>query len=191
MHVWVCGVGSGRGTVVSQSQPHPRKQAVKAVEMQERAATTVAATEGLAAAAATTAEAEEGDAVDEVVQSEINLRVAASKGDMAAILIAEQEAYNIRTASQHLTKHCHSYTIVAAPAPQPPPTAPQPHIPSPTALALSAQRCSPPPRAPHSDEPLSYAILSESPHTRSTPDSTYTPRPPFTASLGPIWSRRR
>ena len=127
----------------TQSYPSPsrtRKQAVKAAERQEKAAT---ATEGLAAAAAMTAEAEEGDAVDEVVQSEINLRVAASKGDMAAILVAEQvEAYNIRTAS--LTEHCHD--ILAAPAPQP-------HSPShtsptsPTAPALSTPRRSP--SAPH------------------------------------------
>ena len=81
--------------------------------------------------------------MDEVVQSEINLRVAASKGDMAAILVAEQvEAYNIRTAS--LTEHCRD--ILAAPAPQP-------HSPShtsptsPTAPALSTPRRSP--SAPH------------------------------------------
>ena len=126
----------------TQSYPSPsrtRKQAkMAAAERRERAATTVTATEGLVAAAATTAEAEEGDAVDEVVQSEINLRVAASKGDMAAILVAEQEAYNIRTAS--LTEHCHA--ILAAPAPQP-------HSPShtsptsPTAPALSTPRRSP------------------------------------------------
>ena len=140
MHVWVRGVGWARRSpilVLSHSPSRTRKQVVKAAERQNRAAT-VTATEGSAAAAATTAEAEEGDAVDDVVQSEINLRVAASKGDMAAILIAEQEAYNRRTASK--TKHCH--TIASPTAPQP-----QPHIPSPTALALSTQRRSPP--APH------------------------------------------
>jgi hypothetical protein len=91
-------------------QPRPEAQVVKAAEREEReerAAATARVAAGWAvaaaaraaaatAAAATTVSraAEEAetvvDEVDELAEAEVNLRVAASQGDMAALAIAEQ-----------------------------------------------------------------------------------------------------
>jgi hypothetical protein len=91
-------------------QPRPEAQVVKAAEREEReerAAATARVAAGWAVAAAARAAAatdaatttvsraaEEAetvvDEVDELAEAEVNLRVAASQGDMAALAIAEQ-----------------------------------------------------------------------------------------------------
>jgi hypothetical protein len=81
-------------------QPRPEAQVVKAAEREEReeraaATARVAAGWAVAAAATTVSRAAEEaetvvDEVDELAEAEVNLRVAASQGDMAALAIAEQ-----------------------------------------------------------------------------------------------------
>jgi len=74
-------------------QPRPEAQVVKAAEREEREER-AAATARVAAATTVSRAAEEAetvvDEVDELAEAEVNLRVAASQGDMAALAIAEQ-----------------------------------------------------------------------------------------------------